>query len=96
MERTTTQKKQIDSSLGSFSAFFTAEELLKKVQGVKSKVGLATIYRFLKKKVESGELHSYQCDRRTIYSLDTRSHCHFHCEECGNISHMHKKDNSIL
>lgn len=88
MKRTTRQKKLIDSCLSSFDSFFTAEELLEKVHQANNKLGLATIYRFLKSKVDAGELHSYQCDRRTIYSLDKKSHCHFHCEECGNSAHI--------
>jgi Fe2+ or Zn2+ uptake regulation protein len=38
--------------------------------------------------VESGELYSYTCNRRTIYSKGKKSHCHFECEKTGKIIHF--------
>jgi len=86
--RQTKQKNRISHELDKFSSFFTAEELFEKVNKVDNKIGIATIYRFLKDLRDKGELHSYMCDRRTLYSKNNQSHSHFICEQCGRVEHF--------
>lgn len=72
--------------------FFNAENLNLKVPSI----GIATIYRFLNTAVKNGELHSYQCGRKTIYSTSKKNHSHFTCEKCGNTKHLDLKKLDFL
>ncbi len=84
--RSTKQKELLAQTVSSLSTFFDAEDLLKEVE--EKKVSKATVYRFLQEAVDSGELFSYRCDRRMIYSKDKTTHCHFVCEKTGKIIHF--------
>lgn len=84
--RKTKQKEVLYEEIKKVTSFFTAEELFKKVN--KKEIGLATIYRFLGDLVQKREISSYVCERKTIYSRDKKSHCHFICEKCGGKSHI--------
>lgn len=91
MTRKTSQKNIIEEEVNNFRSFFYAEKLYNQVFKKNKKIGIATIYRFLKKLVEEGKIHSYSCNRKIIYSPNLRSHCHFICENCGNIKHIDLK-----
>ena len=86
MKRQTQQKETIQKELDKIKTFFSAEELYEKVKN--KRISLATIYRFLKELRDKRELYSYLCDRRTIYSKQKKSHCHFICEETGEVTHF--------
>ncbi|MEX0920360.1 MAG: transcriptional repressor [Candidatus Pacearchaeota archaeon] len=86
--RNTRQKERLEEETKKFSSFFTPEDILKKVRKKDSKLGIATIYRFLKNKTTNNEIHTYTCDRKTIYSKNEKSHCHFTCEKCGKTEHL--------
>ena len=86
--RNTKQKELLCEELDRFNSFFTAEELLKKANKIDSKIGIATIYRFLNKKTKNKALRVYRCNRRLIYSKDKNSHCHYICEKTGKIIHF--------
>lgn len=86
--RNTKQKELIKSELGNIKTFFSADELHHNVRKKDKSIGLATVYRFLNDLKNNGELYSYLCDRRQIYSKEKRSHCHFICEETGKITHF--------
>ena len=86
--RNTKQKELIQKEIGTFKAFFTAENLYEKIKKKNKKIGLATIYRFLKKLRKTGEIYSYVCDNKLMYSKEKKSHCHFFCEETGKIIHF--------
>lgn len=92
MPRITRQKIIIEEELNKFNTFFTAEELLSKIQTRDKQIGIATIYRFLKDKTAKDSIHSYYCDRRQIYSSQKNNHCHFICTNCGKITHFNVKD----
>jgi len=87
-ERLTRQKEIMEEEIKKLNGFFDAEELLKKSKIRDSKIGIATIYRFLKEQVKRNILHSYVCNRKTIYSVEKKSHCHFICEKTGKIIHF--------
>lgn len=91
-ERLTKQKELLQEEINKINSFFTAEELLNKVNKKNKKIGIATIYRFLKNLTKKGKLHSYLCDRKTIYSIHKKSHCHFICEKCGKTEHIEIKN----
>ena len=86
--RNTKQKQLLEEELQKFDTIFTAEELLAKAHNVDNKIGIATIYRFLKDKASKDELHGYYCDRKQAYSTKDNSHCHFTCSQCGKTSHF--------
>ena len=94
--RNTRQKFIIEEEARKFVSFFTADELFEKVREQDPKIGIATVYRYLKDTGCKGELHTYNCDRRMIYSTSDSSHCHFHCTECNIVSHINIKKIDFL
>ncbi len=92
--RETRQKKIIEDAVKHFTSFFNAEELHQYI--AKKGVGIATIYRLLTILVSEGKIHSFQCNRRTIYSSNKKNHCHFVCERCGERKHIQPKKLDFL
>jgi len=88
ISRKTKQKELLQGEVKKFSSFFTAEELFAKASKKDAKLGIATVYRFLGELVTRRAVHSYTCERKTIYSFDEQSHCHFICERCGKKEHL--------
>jgi Fe2+ or Zn2+ uptake regulation protein len=86
MERSTNQKKCISQEIEKMTSFFTAEELYERLKN--KKISLATIYRFLKKMRDSKHIYSYTCNGKLVYSTVNKSHCHFICEETGEVIHF--------
>ena len=86
--RSTKQKEIISKEINRFKTFFTAEDLYEKVKSVDKNIGLATIYRFLKKLRKDGNIFSYTCNGKLVYSKENKSHCHFVCEETGKVIHF--------
>ena len=91
--RETKQKQILDLEINKISSFFTAEDLLGRIKkNTKEKnrksIGIATVYRFLKELKKNRKIHSYICARKTIYSRNKSSHCHFICEKCGKVEHI--------
>jgi len=88
MTRMTKQKRLITEELKEFDSFFSAEDLYRNVMKRDSRIGIATIYRFLKELRESHQLHSYLCARRLVYSKELNNHGHFICQRCNRIIHF--------
>jgi|SRR3989338_2839034 len=88
LSRQTVQKSILQNQISKFSTFFTGEELFEKAKQQDKKLGIATVYRYLKDLRVNGLLHSYECNRKIIYSKEKKNHCHFICEKCGNIEHL--------
>ena len=86
--RNTKQKKIIEECIMKMSSFFTVEELFQKVNKYDLKIGIATIYRYLRSLKNKRKIHSYLCNRKTVYSIDNKSHCHYVCQKCGKIKHF--------
>lgn len=86
--RNTKQKEIIQKQIDKMSTMFFAEDLLKEVSKIDKKIGIATIYRFLKELRKNNLIHSYICDRKIIYSKNKKSHCHFKCIKSGKIFHF--------
>lgn len=86
--RNTKQKELISDELDKFEGFFTAEDLHSKVSKKHPCIGIATVYRYLKNLRKEKRLHSYTCDGKLVYSKNRKSHCHFVCEETGQITHF--------
>ncbi len=86
--RQTRQKEIIEEEINKINKFFSAEDLLEKVSKIDKKIGIATIYRFLKDIRKKDLIYSYTCQGKIIYSTTKRSHCHFECSETGEIIHF--------
>lgn len=86
--RVTRQKTILETELKKFKRFFSAEDLLEKVLVKDKKIGIATIYRFLKKTRDDGKIFSYSCGGKTIYSNHSTNHCHFECTKTGKVFHF--------
>ncbi|MFT4326142.1 MAG: Fur family transcriptional regulator [Candidatus Woesearchaeota archaeon] len=88
VSRNTKQKELIKQEIDRVSSFFNAEDIYEKVHKKDASIGMATIYRYLKDAKEKGDLYSYLCNRKTIYSKGKKSHCHFECEKTGKVFHF--------
>ena len=88
----TNQKKMLDEELKKFSSFFDAYELHARIVKKDQRIGLATVYRFLNTLESDGEIHSFMCDNKKIYSNNKKSHAHFKCERCGKLKHINIKN----
>ena len=86
--RNTRQRELLREECLKFKEFFTAEELFKKTKAIDSTIGIATVYRFLKEVKKKSEIFAYACDRKTIYSNQEKSHCHYLCEKTGKTIHF--------
>lgn len=87
-KRTTRQKEVIQKELDKIDSFFNADFLFHNVKRIDKKIGVATVYRFLEEAKSENKLFSYKCDRKTVYSKNDTSHCHFVCEKTGKIIHF--------
>ncbi|MBS3136600.1 transcriptional repressor [Candidatus Woesearchaeota archaeon] len=95
MGRQTSQKKILIDGIMQFNSFFDAYMLHKSISG-KSRLSLATTYRFLNSMESEGRIHSYVCNSKKIYSLHEKSHSHFKCEKCGKVKHIKIKNLDFL
>jgi Fe2+ or Zn2+ uptake regulation protein len=87
-KRNTRQKEIIQQKLDMIDTFFNAEELFEDVRKDIKNIGIATIFRFLNELKKENKIYSYKCDRKTIFSKQNKSHCHFICESTGKITHF--------
>ena len=94
--RKTKQKELIEEEVKKLDSFFTAEELFKRVNQKDKKIGIATVYRFLRNLKKKEKLHCYLCNRKTVYSKEENNHCHFVCQKCGEIKHFDVKSLDFL
>lgn len=86
--RNTRQKELIEKTISNFTTFFNAQEVLEEVNKKDKKIGIATVYRFLKELKKQNVIYSYQCQGKTIYSNQKKSHCHFTCSKTGEVFHF--------
>lgn len=86
--RQTRQKEILEKNTKTFKTHFTAEDLYDKVSKEDSKIGIATIYRYLKDLRSKDNIYSYTCQGKTIYSNSKSNHCHFECVETGKVIHF--------
>ena len=85
--RKTKQKEFLRKEVEKFKAFFSSEDLFEEAKKKNAGISIATVYRFMNEEVKKGNLHSYQCDRRTVYSK-RKQHCQFLCQKTGDVIHF--------
>ena len=88
MQRMTKQKKILYDEIKQFKSFFNAYKLHTVIAKKHKKFGLATIYRWLNKLEKEGNIHSFVCGSKKIYSISKTNHVHFKCEKCRKIIHI--------
>ena len=86
--RNTKQKEILNKEIAKFKTFFSAEQLHDRIKVVDENMGMATIYRHLKSLRKDGEIYSYTCQGKLVYSTENKSHCHYICEETGKVTHI--------
>lgn len=94
--RQTKQKEILEEELKKKNIFFSAEDFHKSIKKKNQKIGIATVYRFLNDKVNQNEIHSYSCNRRTLFSIKGKTHAHFSCEICKIQKHIEIKNVEFL
>ncbi len=94
--RKTKQKEILERELRNCKNFFNAEDLMKQTSKKGLSIGIATVYRFLRKKSKNSELHHYTCKGKRIYSIDKRIHSHFICKQCGRTNPFNMEDISAI
>ena len=87
ISRKTRQKGFLSDEVKKFRTFFGSEDLFEQAKKKNAGISIATIYRFMNEEVKKGNLHSYQCDRKTVYSKE-KQHCQFICQKTGKIIHF--------
>jgi Fur family ferric uptake transcriptional regulator len=90
--RNTIQKELLSIELEGMKGFFAAEEFHLATRRKMPNIGIATIYRFLNEKTRERKLHSYYCDKKTVYSNSKNNHCHYICQHCGRKQHVDIKN----
>ncbi len=87
-ERKTKQKNALNKISKKLGKFFSAEELHNKCETEGQNIGIATIYRFLKKEAENENLNVFECEGKKIYSRSENEHSHFTCTNCHKKVHL--------
>ena len=85
--RKTRHKEFLRREVRKFKTFFSSEDLFEEAKKKNAGISIATVYRFMNEEVKKGNLHSYQCDRRTVYSK-RKQHCQFTCQKTGEVIHF--------
>jgi len=86
--RNTRQKELILGEISGKKNLFTVEELHRGTQKRDKRIGVATVYRFLREAKEAGDVYAYECEGKTVYSTTKKDHCHFVCKKCGKTVHF--------
>lgn len=86
--RRTRQKLVIEDEIMKSGSFLTIDDILRRANTKDSRIGIATVYRHLKRLKDSGKVHSYICNKKKVYSSHKNNHCHFSCQKCGRVMHF--------
>ena len=86
-KRNTKQKEIILDILSKKENMFhpTAQDLVKLVLDANPTIGQATVYRNINKLVEEGILLKIPTTNNFRYDINTHTHAHLTCKECGEV-----------
>lgn len=86
-KRNTKQKEIILDILSKKENMFhpTAQDLVKLVLEANPSIGQATVYRNINKLVEEGILLKIPTTNNFRYDINTHTHAHLTCKECGVV-----------
>ena len=92
----TTQKELILTFLKQKKQqFVSANDILVYLLNQDEKIGLTTIYRYLKTLEEEGKLRTDRKESTRVYQYvdeGCQNHFHLKCEKCGKMEHIEKKE----
>ncbi len=93
-KRNTKQKEIILDILSKKENMFhpTAQDLVKLVLEENSTIGQATVYRNINKLVEEGKLLKIPTTNNFRYDINTHTHAHLTCKNCGCVSDLYDGD----
>lgn len=85
--RNTKQKEVILNVLKEKENMFhpTAQDLVRLVLERDSSIGQATVYRNINRLVEEGILLKIPTNNNFRYDINTHTHAHLSCKECGSV-----------
>lgn len=83
--RNTHQKEIIYQAIQGKGNHLTAEEVLRKVNEIDDKIGLATVYRNLNLLCEQGFIQKVKGDNYNLFDGNAEPHDHFVCVMCGAL-----------
>ena len=86
----TKQRENIMSYFNTYPQYHpSAEEIYMYVKEKDDSIGIATVYRNLKKMVEQGIIAELNVEKQGVrYDLLTHEHYHFICDVCGKIENF--------
>lgn len=86
----TRQRESIMSFFETYPHYHpTADEIYLYVKEKDENIGIATVYRNLKKMVEQGVIAELKVEKQGVrYDLLTHEHYHFICDTCGKIENF--------
>jgi Fur family ferric uptake transcriptional regulator len=87
MERRTRQRDAVEQAIAGTAAPLTAEEVLATARRASPGLGLATVYRTLKRLVEAGQVVTVELpgEPARYESAHLAHHHHFHCRSCSRV-----------
>jgi Fur family ferric uptake transcriptional regulator len=93
-QRFTEQQRELLEHVFARHSHFDADELIEKLQGAKTRVSRATVYRTLAKLVDAGLLRRIELGDRTVYDHDYGypAHDHLVCEQCGSMTEFQSEE----
>lgn len=94
VKRNTKQREIILDILSKKENMFhpTAQDLVRLVLAEYPTIGQATIYRNINKLVEEGILIKIPTTDNYRYDINTHTHAHLVCKECGNVIDLYDDD----
>ncbi len=92
MQRNTSQRGAILESLQQASRPLSPEEVLEQARNQVPGLGIATVYRNIRRMVEEGQLHAVTLpDEPARYELAGKGHHHhFQCRRCQRVFDVHQ------
>lgn len=98
MERSTKQSQALQEIMTHICQALSPEELLAKAQEKVNSIGIATIYRYLKRGMELGTIRAVNLSQQPLRyewihcnaeKQHDKHHHHFHCRSCQRVLHIH-------
>lgn len=89
--KNTAQRKELFYIVMAEKSHFSVDQLAEKTKG---KIGVATLYRFLRLMVDAHLIHEYHFGEKTLFEpVDGNNHHdHIICEQCGTIEEFYSPE----
>jgi Fe2+ or Zn2+ uptake regulation protein len=95
--RFTRQREGVFEAVAESHDHPTADEILERARRRMPEISFATVYNCLSVLVECGLVRQVTLDRgSTRFCPNMREHCHFFCEECGQVTDIDFPSRSAL